>query len=154
MARKAHVRPATCFDMDFFHANARDADREEIAAMSGGSIEDSIGFALISPGDVSVWEVDGEPVAIFGTVKNGVEGVIWMIATDDFDKHSREFIRNQREVVEKMITPYQYLYNFVHAKHTKAIRWLKSLGFTILPAEVMGVKGEMFHKFERYVEYV
>lgn len=154
MHKKPHIRPATCDDMDFFEKHARQADKEELAAMSGGSVEDSIGYALITPGEVSVWEVNGEPVAIFGVVDNGAAGVIWMIATDDFEKHSIEFIRNQRDVVDRMIMPYRYLYNFVHAKHSKAIKWLKAIGFTILPAEKIGVKDEYFHKFERYVEHV
>jgi hypothetical protein len=39
------------------------------------------------------------------------------------------------------------LENVVDARNTKSIRWLRRMGFEVLPAAPLGVEGRPFHLF-------
>ena len=47
-----------------------------------------------------------------------------------------------------MLKTYRVLTNYADARNTTAIRWLRWLGFNILPAIPFGLDGLPFHPFE------
>jgi hypothetical protein len=47
-----------------------------------------------------------------------------------------------------MLKAFPHLVNFVHAKNTTSVRWLRRLGFTLHEAVPYGALGEPFHPFE------
>lgn len=101
--------------------------------------------------------VDGRPVCIFGVAPAsllGSVGVPWMIGTQEIDSHAKAFLRRNKAYVEHMAELYNYLVNFVDARNTRAIGWLKWLGFTILEAKPHGPDGLPFHRFEMRANYV
>lgn len=141
-------------DVIYIAENARQADKDECHALSGDDLFGSFAGTEGLYTNSWVWEGNGKVICIYGVTPTDKEkeGVIWFIATDEFDKQKDTFRVFCKEIVSEMADGYEYLYNYVHAKHKKAIKWLKWLGFKMLEPEPIGVNGEMFHKFEvRYV---
>lgn len=129
----------------------READRLECLASTG---HDPLGALLLSL-DLSrvacVALFDGEVGALFG-VADGVQpqtGIVWMLTSDVVDEHWREFARRTRCELDVLNTQWQHLYNFVDARHTKALRWARWAGFGIGPPVAFGVAGLPFHPIWR-----
>lgn len=136
-------------DIKFFDKNARQSDKDEVFLFSGRTIGETLSETPNINKDADVWIVDGKPVAIFGVTTFGEDNnVIWMLATDDFDKYAKMFRVKCREVFGKMIEGHDYLYNFVWYKHKKAIKWLRWLGAEISDPLPIGLNNELFCKFE------
>jgi hypothetical protein len=95
--------------------------------------------------------VDGELAAILGVapldILNGI-GSPWMLGTPVLDRHHRVLVRSTPEYIAKMLKAFPHLVNFVHAKNTTSVRWLRRLGFTLHAAQPFGPLGEPFHPFE------
>jgi len=132
--------------------NMRQSDIEEVIAAGNDTplqaLEESVEYSKTSVvachGDV--------PLVIYGLSRPTVlgNGVIWMLGTNQSKKFRREFMHYTRLVIAEMLTECSMLYNYVHARNTVSIRWLKALGFTIEDAEQRGPYNELFHKF--YIE--
>jgi hypothetical protein len=75
-------------------------------------------------------------------------GVLWMLATDEFENHTKDFVHECKVVFNRLIQDYDYLFNYVHSKHEKAIKWLKWLGCKVYDPEPVGIKGDLFCRFE------
>ena len=59
-------------------------------------------------------------------------GFIWLLGTDEIKDISWQFLRESREWLEKISSPYKMVCNMVHEENTVHIKWLKFLGFTFL----------------------
>lgn len=143
------IRRPNLLDTLYLSQHARNEDKEESFLLSGKDMMQVFNEAERLYLNSWVWEVDGKLVCMYGVTPYGDgEGVIWFIATDEFDKHKNVFGRGCKEVYNKMIEGYDYLFNYVQESHKKAIRWLEWLGAEILKPEPIGINGEMFCKFE------
>jgi hypothetical protein len=91
---------------------------------------------------------DGTPVAICGVNK----GVIWLLGTDELfasTSHVRQFIKGGKPWINGLVDDWGCLHNWVYGKNTQSMKWLRSLGFTIHPAEPYGPFSQLFCYFER-----
>lgn len=95
--------------------------------------------------------IDGQLAAILGaaplSVVSGL-GSPWMLGTPVLDAHSRILVRSTPGYIAQMLQAFPHLVNFVHAKNTTSVRWLRRLGFTVHEAQPFGALGEPFHPFE------
>ena len=142
------IRKPLLSDIDYFDKNARQSDKDEIFLFSGRTIAETLNDTPGLYENSDVWVVEDKIVAIFGVSEFDGKNIIWMIATDHFDKYSNIFRNGCKEVFEKMIKGRDYLYNFVHFKHKKAIKWLKWLGAEFSEPLPIGLNGELFCNFE------
>jgi hypothetical protein len=135
----------------------RTADRYEVMASSGRPIEDVLGPAVANA-DMAWAGMVGDKVAcIFGVTGASVlseTGHPWMIGTDLIAQHAKAFLRRNRKMVGVMLARYPYLMNYVDVRNTKAIEWLKWLGFSILPPQPYGIYRMPFHPFEMRADHV
>lgn len=148
---KELIRKATQEDVEFLIANVREEDIEEIDALDGSTIRDALEETPNLLDNSEVWEVDGKVVAMFGVTPvedHAGVGVIWMLATGEFEQYSKMFAIRCKRVVEKMISGYEYIFNYVHTKNENSIKWLEWLGFKMNDPEPIGHKGAMFTRFE------
>lgn len=132
-------------------ANLRPADQAEVDALIGpgeiakklpGSVKDSILAWTV--------EADGQVVCMLGLTAAsllGDHGFPWMLGTPLVDVHRRGLVRAAPSYIAKMLAIYPTLLNAVDARNTKAIGWLKRVGFTLLPPQPLGVAGLPFHTF-------
>jgi len=130
----------------------RAADREEVWAVAHLQPQAALRESIASSAAAWTGMADGEPVCVFGVVPASILGGIgipWMLGSDGVVKHQRAFLRRNKRYVEAMLEMYPLLINFVDARNTIAIRWLRWLGFEIREAKPYGVEGLPFHQFDR-----
>jgi hypothetical protein len=142
----------------------RDGDAEALAA--GMRAQDIAELEAVGRPDlvavvresiaVSTWcwtvTVDGELAAILGVTRHGTVlapiGVPWMLGTELVRQHRRCLARLTPQYIDQMLQVAPHLLNYVHARNTVAVRWLKRTGFRLHPARPHGPFGEPFHLFE------
>lgn len=94
---------------------------------------------------------DGRVVCIFGIATPSIlsgEGVPWMVGSEELDHCAYAFLRRSRMVVGHMLTLCEHLENYVDSRNTRAVRWLRWLGFQIHEPAPHGPHGVPFHRFE------
>lgn len=88
-------------------------------------------------------------LALFGVVDQQEFGVPWMLASDRLRLHPRAALVIGRRMVNAWLTEYGRLQNFVDARQTASIRWLRKLGFTVEPPRPLGPDQLPFHLFRQ-----
>lgn len=148
---KELIRKPTKDDVEYLIDHVRPEDIEEVDAFDGSTIRESLEQTPNLLENSEVWEVDGKVVCMFGVTPveeyEGV-GLIWMLATSEFEQYSKMFAVRCQKVVEKMVDGYEFIYNYVHSKNEKSVQWLRWLGFQTYAPEPIGHKGELFTRFE------
>ena len=150
------VRPATDELLAEIASRPRQADVDELWAAGRLTPDEAMRMGLRF-GDTHVGIVDGEPVCAFGVTPisslTGL-GAPWMVGSTALDAHFRGFLRGCGPVVEAMLERWPCLVNYVDARNQRAVKWLKWLGFSILPPEPYGVDGLLFHPFIKEASHV
>lgn len=154
MASPVHFRALEEGDIAFLAARLRSDDRRELQAVWGAGVDFAsiLAHAVRLSTHLWVMEAAGEPIALFGvapiSLLQGV-GAPWLLGTDAVKKQARTLVVKGRWYVALMDKEYPGgLCNFVDARNTLSVRWLRSLGFTLHPPAPYGGRGAPFHKFE------
>ena len=150
------VRPATADDVRYVADNLREADREEILASVG--IEPSIALPQYLAEGREVYAaglcMDNRAEILYGLDPIfGVEraAVIWLLSTDRIYDFPVEFVVRTRELYDEAHTRFDLLTNFIDARNTRHIKWLKFLGFTMIRrVEQFGAENRPFIEFASY----
>lgn len=128
----------------------READRQEILAQDR-SIKDSLMYGFNNSDKAFAGFINGELACIFGVGRVTLlsnRGVVWFVATPVIEHNQMAFLRVCRRYYAEMCYGYSRMFNYVDARNTLAINWLKWLGFKFEEAEPMGINKIPFHKFE------
>lgn len=137
-------------DLDFIAANMSQADADEVWATAGVLPWEALEASARVSRDTFVGRANGAPVCAFGvgqrTLLDDV-GVPWLLGTPEIRKHARAFLTLSKEWVTREAERYSRLENWVDARHTRAVKWLKWLGFTLEPAVPYGPYKMPFHRF-------
>lgn len=148
---KVLIRELQPGDTDALLADLRPADRDELEALIGpGQEADMLARSVNESLACWVLEVNGGVAAIFGVAPVtllGGQGLPWMLGTSLIERFPGAFIRRCRPYIARMLGICPELVNAVDARNVKSIAWLKRMGFTVLPAQPMGVAGLPFHPF-------
>lgn len=145
------IREATWRDAVELAPKLRQADLDEIKAASGRDALGALSYSLKNSRSPQAGLIDGEVVCMFGVAQQSffsIAGAPWLLASDQLVKHAKPFLRRSREYIKSLKKDYLYLCNYVDARNTQAIKWLRWLGFDILPTQTYGVEDLMFHPFE------
>lgn len=145
-----HIRNATKDDFRFVSANLCESDKIECEAL--GLVDKSFVYrAMLHAMEARVGCVDGVPITVFGLGAPFVFSHVanpWMLSTEALKKNRLVFLRESRNIVAGWRERYSVLENWVDARNTTSIAWLKWLGFKVLDAEPRGPLAVPFHKFE------
>ncbi len=93
---------------------------------------------------------DGKPIAMFGAACQSVmsvHGSPWMLGSDGLTRAVIGIGRFSRYYVARMKQRFSILENYIDARQTRSIRWLKWCGFNVDKPEPIGLHGEPFHRF-------
>lgn len=149
---KAEVLTATQELVDALKGRFRQADIDEVYAMSGRDVNSAVddGLKFSDHAWVGTWE--GEPITVFGVRGLGLlgdEGTPWLLGTDRIRENGirQAFVQLSAPYVQEMLRDFAYLENYVDARNTVSIRWLKRIGFTVDPPEPAGYLKMPFHRF-------
>lgn len=149
---KYQVVPAAVVDVTILAEQMAEEDVREVLAQGWptplaavlGSLEGSYQpLAWLAP--------DGTPLCVYGVVPLRLlppAGQPWMLAHRDLPRHARAFLRESRRWLQGEQARYEYLVNWVGAWHTRSIRWLSWLGFTIHPAQAVLGCTDTWHRVE------
>lgn len=141
-AKPEHIEPVA--------SAMREADIMEIWAASKSRPVASLKHCMAISDYMKTIIVDGKPAGMFGTTpmsKLSGRGAVWMLGTPDIDRISKTFLRQSRKYVDEMLAPYRIIENYVDARNTRSILWLKWLGFVMLDPEPHGHLQIPFHRF-------
>lgn len=143
---------ATATEQDLCHIaqNMDPADAAEVWATAHLTPLEAITISAAASRDPWVGRVEGVPICAFGVSQRTIlddKGVPWLLGTPEIRKHARVFLHVSRNWVEAQAECFRTLENFVDSRHTRAVKWLRWLGFTIEPAQPYGPDGVPFHHF-------
>lgn len=144
------LRKATQEDIDAILRTARQENVDELEVLGIG-LQDALLWSLDHSSEACVALLDGEPVCAFGVVATDQQGVgrPWMVGTSAIDRHSFAFLRSSKIVIADLLTRWDLLVNYADTRNSRGLRWLRFMGFTIHPAELIGEKPMPFHRFEK-----
>lgn len=131
----------------------RQADVEEVTAMHGPYIDLCAILDRAIAVSTRVWTgvaPDGEPVSLIGVAPVSLLGGIgapWALTTERIYEQPRSLVQAGLEYIPIMLSQYPRLVNYVDARNTRSIRWLKRMSFALHPAQPAGHAGLPFHKF-------
>lgn len=128
------IREARPSDIPAMKRHLRAEDAAEVMASDGQTPAQALteSFAVSSHRYSLVWM--GKPIAMFGLVPSKqVENsaVVWLLATRAVDHCPKTFLVLSVEVVREFLKAYAVLFNFVDARYTRSVIWLKRLGATM-----------------------
>lgn len=152
----AEVFKADIADIGPIAENMRDADKLEIWLSSHLKPYEALRRSLEVSDKTFTIVHDQAPIAMFGVRCQsllGRTGVPWLLGTDRITEVRQQFIKEGSRWIEILQDGYTVLTNYVHEDNRVSIKWLKRLGFTIMPAVQAGPEMAWFHKFER-ISYV
>jgi len=95
---------------------------------------------------------DGQVLCMFGVAEAALVCDIaspWLLGSQEMPKHGRVFARVSRAWAEHTAREYRPLVNYVDARHTAAVTWIRWLGFNLDPAQPFGPDVVLFHRFWR-----
>lgn len=148
---KLTVRPLQIGDVERIAANLRDVDAAEIYATNGRTDIDAVLYDGVKVSSL-IWtiDIDGVPAGLFGVAPTAAHaiGVPWMLGTPALERAPGQLTKKGRVYVARMREAYPTLINFVDARATKSIGWLRLLGFTIAEKpEPFGIFKMPFYRF-------
>lgn len=152
MAADILIRPATLDDVADLAPRLREADRDEVWDSHRSTPEEALGRSLRLSTHAWAGLADGRLVCMWGVCPASMLdriGVPWLLGSDEIETHQIAFLRRNRPMIAEMMETYTVLTNWVDARNTMSMRWLRWMGFTLFPAHPFGVAGLPFHRFEK-----
>ncbi len=141
---------ASSQDLEFIAANMDPADVAEVWAMGRKTPLEALEASSKVSRETYVGLAYGVPICAFGigqrTLLDNV-GIPWLLGTPEIRKHPRPFLRVSKNWVERAARGYTRLENWVDVRHTRAVKWLKWLGFTVEAPTPFGPDLMPFHRF-------
>lgn len=127
----------------------REMDRIECQAM-GRTPKQALRAGLYTSDDCVTALVDGSPEAMFGRVIEsalGGRGTPWFLGTDKVYRHPRAMLSIGPQIIASWGDSTPIMANLVARSNVRAIRMLRTWGFTIAWKEVIVCRGVEFHPF-------
>ena len=145
--------PATAAHVADLAHRLRPADRAEFDAEGLSPLFGLQAVRDLSP-EATTALVSGRAEAMFGICNVSVLTVVLamlFVGSNAVTRHARLMVAHNRRWLVEAMRPFRVLRNRVDARNRVAIRWLRWLGFTILPPEPHGPHGLPFHPYEMEV---
>ena len=149
MKAEIEIVPACAAHVRTIARRMRQADRDEIEAVSTKTPAQALAFSLRNSSIARTALIDGTAEVMFGVgdinVLAGV-GAPWLLATDVVELHRVAFLRASVGWRDQLLRRYPIMRNVVDARNRSSIRWLRWLGSSF--SEPIMLKGHAFHLFE------
>lgn len=137
---------------DHISKNLRQCDLAEIEAMAAVAPGEALKASLaLSSHAYAVAGREGAPVAMFGAAPHPLPGVgiVWMLGTEGIRREAYSIAKATRRYFDELNAAYWMLWNFIDARNTASMRWLRWGGFKLLADRRFGPEGRLFHTFAR-----
>lgn len=132
---KCWLRQATKEDLISLAPRLRQADKDEFIANMGLPPELILPEAMLE--GTCTGSVNEMSEVIMALGSHPVEGsdntaVVWMVSSDDIFDYPSRFAAISKAAMEGLHQDHELLVNFIDARNTKHIQWLKWLGFKMV----------------------
>ena len=150
------LRDTTPEHLDAISKNARKADDFECYFINGEPFIDTLKDALRVSRRTTTWLHNGTPAAVYGVSSiDRDRGVPWLLGSKLMDsflepgsiRNQSRFMKQSRWVLGGWQEMYRHLENYVWQENSKAVAWLRALGFEVHDPRPFGKFREPFHKF-------
>jgi hypothetical protein len=143
---RLEVRDAIAEDCAALAKTMRPEDMAEVLASGGFTPLRALVASRKASADTRVLLVDGEVAAMWGVVPLPMDGAgaVWLLTGTAVDRAPTAFLRKCREELGRIRATWALLVNFIDARHAKALRWARWLGFEVGSPEPFGVAGLPF----------
>lgn len=122
-----------------------------LSALLQGLQRSSIAHAALFDGQVAcMWGV----VPLRTSALVGRIGAVWLLTSDLVERHPKAFWRGCRAELPRLFESFDMLVNAIDARHDKAVRWARRLGFPLEEPAAFGVDELPFHWFRVRKEHV
>ena len=143
-------RPSELDDCDYLAKHIRKADLREITDVTGNTPLAAFveGYnASLRPLTI----MSDVPVGMAGAVPSGdSEALVWLLGTNGIKTSRMSFIRQSKEVLQEIVAPFDWVYNWVDKRNTLHLRWLRWMGFSFISEiENFGVNKITVYEFAR-----
>lgn len=145
-----YIKIASHKDAEELSKNLREEDLEEIKANSNVSAYHALtGGVKYSHLPLAIMNDENKPIMIMGVVPQGKQlGLIWLLSSPEINVMPITFLRNCKGVLKLFLQSYPVLYNYIDARNTLHINWLKWLGFNFIKVhEHFGYEKRKFIEF-------
>ena len=155
---KIETIPATIAHVKEMAPIVRQADRDEMFASTGKTAEAALLESLELSSMAKTMLADGEIIGMGGVAPMSILGgisIAWFISTENLEKYKLSFIRDSRKNMKNLYGLKEHcdiLVNYVDARYTTSVIWLKWLGFTIHSPVAFGFQGLPFHQISMEVD--
>lgn len=139
------IRQAMFHDIAELAPRMRAADVAEIWASNRYTPEAALEIGLEKSDICMTVLYKNEVAAMLGVT---AEGVVWMLTSDTLEQFKKGFAKLSRQLIEELLKQYPVLFNYVDARHTQSITWLKWCGAKFEAAVPCGPDRLLFIKFE------
>ena len=150
MEARIEIRDVEDGDISVLVRNMREHDKQEVNAATKMGLRNAVSTSVKMATYAKTGLVNDELVCMWGVCPISLissSGCPWMLGTDLIKKKQKIFLRRSKPWLEDIKKDYRHLENYVDARNTLSIKWLKWLGFNMEEALPYGVNGEPFHKF-------
>lgn len=146
------IRPPTMDDIEHIATNMRKADAEECEAggfTPFGALAHSIGSSIVCK--VVLAPDTLQAGAIMGVCPGFSPswGAIWLLGTDDIQRHRVPFLRRSKQVLADLYTETEkeVFYNYSYVENHVHHAWLRWLGFKFIRKTPFPPHGHLFWEF-------
>lgn len=145
------VRDTIPQDVEYLKSRLRQSDIEEVWASHHHTPEEALTLSYRESVLCFTIQVKDTPIAMFGIVAETILGnraTVWLLASDDMKKIQHRFLRYSKAFIQKMLSFYSLLYNFVDMRNLDSRRWLKWCGAEMGQVCAYGIEKQAFQYFQ------
>lgn len=131
----AHTRPSQVFDVHQVAQRMREEDVAELRAANGVGPHDGLIRGFCESSLCLTIVHNDQPIGMCGVRADDHYpelGYVWLLATPDLPKITRDFVRQTPAVLAQFHKRYPVLTNLVDERNAVHIRWLQRVGFTFI----------------------
>lgn len=145
-----YIKIADFKDAKHLAKNLRQEDIDEIKANSNVSpfhaLTQGVKYSHLP---LSIMNDENKPIMIMGVIPHGKNlGMIWLLSSPEIQLISIPFLRNCKGVLNLYLKSFPILYNYIDARNTIHLNWLKWLGFNFIKVhEDFGFEKRKFIEF-------
>ncbi len=148
-----HTEVTEAWHIPSLASRLRESDKQEIKASS--DLEPLEGLTRsVEHSPICYTIMEGKlPIGIFGTAPDeNNTALIWMLASDDLKRHSRQFIRESKIYIQDLHkeSNADLLWNLTDKRNTVHHKWLKWCGFKFIREVTWGTYDLPFYEFGRF----
>lgn len=149
------VRPSTWLDAHSLAPRLRSEDISEIRAATGHTPVQALLTGVLAGTECYTIEgSEAQPIGMFGICHSPELGPgqasIWMLGSPDLVTIKLELFERCESFLQDFLTKFPLLWNYVDARNTTHLKWIKRCGFTFLKLHpTFGYEQRPFYEFVR-----